>query len=345
MRSSLYVIRIFHMARKRTSTSSLKQSQINTIIFAILLIGVAVWLFSDYLNRPDSTGTATVRGTAVPLPTEAEVANPEPTATRSVRGTPVPPSTEAEGTILPTATPSVRGTAIPAAANNTPSMPDGVEEGLVVDVVDGDTIDVRLGNRVERVRMLGLNTPESVDPRRPVQCFGVEASTYNKSLTLDQLVYLEADSAQGNRDQFDRLLRYVWLADGRMVNLELIANGYAAQYTFNTPYKYRDLFRAAESSAKESTAGLWSPDTCNGDFDAPADFGGAGTEGTGCPDGCIQPPPDCTIKGNVNNAGRRIYHVDGRSDAYDNVNMNPGEGDRWFCTVPEAEAAGFVSAP
>jgi endonuclease YncB( thermonuclease family) len=331
------------MARKNPKSPKLKQSQINNVLFALLIVVVAVWLLSDYLNSPT---TNEVRGTAIPLPTESKTVLVEATVTRAVRGTPIPATTEAgNSNPSPTATTPIRGTPIPAPAANTPAMPETVEEGIVMDVVDGDTLDIRIGNRVERVRMIGLNTPESVDPRRPVQCFGVEASTFNKSLTLDQSVYLEIDPTQGDRDQFNRLLRYVWLPDGRMVNLELIANGYAAQYTFDTPYKYRDLFRAAERAAEESDAGLWSPTTCNGDFNAPADFGGAGTAGVGCPDGCIQPPTECTIKGNVNAAGRRIYHVDGQSDAYNGVNMNPGEGDRWFCTIEEAEAAGFISAP
>lgn len=330
------------MARKRTTPSRPSQSQFNTILFAIVLIALVVWLLNGYQANQDTPAPEDVRGTSVPLSTPDEEASVDPTATRPTRGTPIPDPTEADAT---TTTP-VRGTPIPMPSEDTPIMPDDVEEGIVVEVVDGDTLDVRLGNRVERVRMIGLNTPESVDPRRPVQCFGVEASLYNKSLILDQLVYLEEDPTQGSRDQFDRLLRYIWLSDGRLVNLELIANGYAAQYTFDTPYKYRDLFRSAERSAKDSEAGLWSPQTCDGDFDAPVDYGGASSgAGTECADGCIQPPAGCTIKGNVNAAGRQIYHVDGLSDAYDSVNMNPGEGDRWFCSTEEAEAAGFISAP
>lgn len=324
------------MARRKTTPSRTSQSQFNTILFAIVLIALVVWLLNGYQDSQNTPTPNDGRGTAVPRSTPAEEVNVDPTATRPTRGTPVP-----DATVGATITPP-----LPAPAIDTPAMPEDVEEGVVVAVVDGDTLDVRLGNRVERVRLIGLNTPESVDPRRPVQCFGVEASLYNKSLTLDQLVYLEEDPTQGSRDQFDRLLRYVWLADGRLVNLELIANGYAAQYTFDTPYKYRDLFRSAERSAKDSEGGLWSPQTCDGDFDAPADYGGesSGT-GTECPDGCIQPPAGCTIKGNINAAGRKIYHVDGLSDAYDSVNMNFGEGDRWFCSAEEAEAAGFVSAP
>lgn len=335
------------MARKPTSPPRSTQSQFNTILFAIVLIALAVWLIGGYLTDENGDSNATIRGTSVPLATT--IAQAEATTTRPIRGTALPLPTEAQpATIDPTATTPIRGTAVPAPSFITPAMPMDVEANIaeVIDVVDGDTLDVIFDGRRERVRLIGLNTPESVDPRRPVQCFGVEASGFTKSLALDQSVFLEFDNSQGERDQFDRLLGYVWLADGRLLNLELIGNGYAAQYTFNSPYRYRDLFREAERNAKATEAGLWSPQTCDGDFDASPDFGSTPTGGsTSCADGCIQPPAECTIKGNVNAAGRKIYHVNGQSNAYDSVNMNPGEGDRWFCTVEEAEAAGFISAP
>jgi micrococcal nuclease len=336
------------MARKPNTPARSSQSRFNIILFAIVLIALAVWLLNGYQDNQSSAIPNDVRGTSVPLPTSVAETEIDPTATRAVRGTAIPDPTEAEPSNPdPTESPPIRGTSIPAPLFDTPAMPADIEDSAaqVVDVIDGDTLDVRLDGRVERVRLIGLNTPESVDPRRPVQCFGVEASAFTKSLVLEETIYLEYDNTQGERDQFDRLLAYVWLADGRLLNLELIGGGYAAQYTFNTPYLYRDLFRSAERAARDSEAGLWSPQTCDGDFDAPADYGSVNGDGTGCAEGCIQPPADCTIKGNVNAAGRKIYHVDGLSDAYDSVNMNPGEGDRWFCSVDEAEMAGFISAP
>lgn len=145
-----------------------------------------------------------------------------------------------------------------------PSLPADLVRARVMRVVDGDTVDVRLDGRVERVRLIGINTPESVDPRRPVECFGVEAAANAHAMLDGQVALLEADPSQGDRDPNGRLLRYLWLADGRLVNLEQIAQGYAFEYTYAAPYRYQDQFRAAERAARAAEAGLWSPATCGG---------------------------------------------------------------------------------
>ena len=79
-----------------------------------------------------------------------------------------------------------------------------------------------------------------------------------------QIVRLEPDPSQGDQDRYGRLLRYVWLPDGRLVNLELIRQGYAFEYTYDRPYKYQALFQAAEREARAQQRGLWAPATCNG---------------------------------------------------------------------------------
>ena len=116
-----------------------------------------------------------------------------------------------------------------------------------------------------RVRLIGVDTPESVDPREPVQCFGREASAYTRRLVDGQAVLLEVDPTQGEFDRYDRRLGYVWTTDGRLVNYDLIRDGYAFEYTYNLPYRYQDAFKAAQRSARETSAGLWGPDTCAGD--------------------------------------------------------------------------------
>ncbi len=134
----------------------------------------------------------------------------------------------------------------------------------VVKVVDGDTINVSLDNKTEKVRLLGINTPEVVDPRVPVQCFGKEASDFAKSILAGKKVRLEPDPTQGDVDSYGRLLRYVYLEDDTFVNKLMIEKGYAFEYTYKLPYKYRDEFRAAQKTASEQNLGLWSPSTCNG---------------------------------------------------------------------------------
>ena len=123
---------------------------------------------------------------------------------------------------------------------------------LVSRVVDGDTIE--LENR-EKVRYIGMNTPETVDPRRPVQCFGHEASAKNKALVEGKQVTLVPDVE--DRDKYHRLLRYVYLEDGTFVNLELVKEGYATVYTFPPNVAHVSEFKTAEKSAREAQLGLW----------------------------------------------------------------------------------------
>jgi len=146
-------------------------------------------------------------------------------------------------------------------------MADSVnKEGYysVVKVVDGDTIEVNVDGVTEKIRLIGVDTPETVDPRKPVQCFGKEASDHTKSILNGKPVKLEADSTQDDRDKYQRLLRYVILEDGSNYNLQLIKDGYAYEYTYDVPYKYQKEFKAAQKDAQDSGRGLWAADTCDG---------------------------------------------------------------------------------
>jgi micrococcal nuclease len=134
----------------------------------------------------------------------------------------------------------------------------------VVKVVDGDTIAVVIDGKRETVRLIGINTPETVDPRRPVECFGKEASDKVKSLLTGTSVRLVSDPTQSERDRYNRLLRYVYLDDGRLFNQYLIEEGFAYEYTYGTPYEYREQFKTAEKNARENQRGLWSESTCSG---------------------------------------------------------------------------------
>lgn len=131
-------------------------------------------------------------------------------------------------------------------------------ESQVIRVVDGDTIIVALNHKPETVRLLGINTPETVAPNRPVQCYGPEASERTKELLANQIVKLEIDTSQDNRDKYNRLLRFVFLEEEN-VNESLVRDGYAREYTFNTkkPYLYQTQFRAAQKLAKKNKLGLW----------------------------------------------------------------------------------------
>ncbi len=120
-----------------------------------------------------------------------------------------------------------------------------------VRVVDGDTIVLDGG---ERVRLIGVDTPESVDPRRPVQYFGKEAAAFTRRIVEGKRVRLAFD--QQRYDRYARTLAYVYLEDGTFLNAEIIRQGYGHAYT-RFPFQYADEFRAYEREAREGRRGLW----------------------------------------------------------------------------------------
>ena len=137
---------------------------------------------------------------------------------------------------------------------------DGYE---VIKVVDGDTMDVNIDGKIERLRLIGIDTPETVDPRKDVQCFGIEASNKAKELLVGKFVTLESDDTQSVRDKYKRLLVYVFV-DGINFNKFMIQEGYAYEYTYDSVYKYQSEFKEAQLSAQSSNKGLWNPSTCSG---------------------------------------------------------------------------------
>ncbi len=126
----------------------------------------------------------------------------------------------------------------------------------VVEFADGDTISVDMNGSKEIIRFIGVDTPETHDPRKAVQCFGEAASNFTKHLIGNNVVRLEADSQNTNRDRYNRLLRYVYLPDNRLVNSEIIKQGYGFAYT-GFPFEKLEEFRALEKQAREQNLGLW----------------------------------------------------------------------------------------
>jgi micrococcal nuclease len=135
----------------------------------------------------------------------------------------------------------------------------------VTHVVDGDTLDVKIdGDGTARIRLLGVNTPEVVDPRKPVECFGKEASAFTKSLlTIGKRVRIDADPQADERDKYGRLLRSVILEDGTDLNATLVANGYAQAYlSFPLNPERKRQITKLQNEAKASQRGLWAPGAC-----------------------------------------------------------------------------------
>ena len=132
----------------------------------------------------------------------------------------------------------------------------------VLRVIDGDTIVVEINGTSEKVRLIGVNTPETVDPRKKVECFGKEASRFVTDILTGTSVSLEADVSQGERDRYGRLLRYVYLPDGTLFNKTIIAEGYGYEYTYHIPYRYMNEFKNAQYSAQKLKKGLWAEGVC-----------------------------------------------------------------------------------
>lgn len=224
----------------------------------------------------------------------------------------------------------------------------------VLRVADGDTIHINYNGKDEKVRFIGLDTPEIKDPRKPIQCFGREASAKMTELVENKKVRLEFDRTQGERDKYGRLLAFVSSEDNKNLAYEMIRQGYGNEYTYNSnPYKYQNEFKEAARKAREENKGLWAENTCAGDTTKPADMSATKPQPTPVSNSTprprtapapVAPTPQqqqsqgaCVIKGNISRNGK-IYHMPGQK--YYNK-TNP---EAIFCSEAEAQSAGFRRA-
>lgn len=172
------------------------------------------------------------------------------------------------GLLFTSETPSIEVVQNPSPSPTTTSRPLAIPDTtvyVVSEVVDGDTIKVQKDGKTETVRLIGIDTPETVDPRKPVQCFGKEASAKTKELLLNKEVTLESDPSQDAVDKYGRTLAYIYLQDGTNVNLLLVAEGYATEYTYDSnPYRYQKEFLEAQQTARSQEKGFWAANTCAG---------------------------------------------------------------------------------
>jgi micrococcal nuclease len=196
---------------------------------------------------------------------------------------------------------------------------------VVLEVIDGDTLKVEVNGKQETVRLLLIDTPESVHPTKPVQPFGVEASDYvKKLLPKGTEVKLELDVRE--RDKYGRLLAYVWV-EGKMVNELLLEQGYArVAYVFEPNTKYVDEFRAIQEKARKKELRIWSLEN----YATERGF----NEQVAGEQQCDKP----MIKGNIRKDGKKIYHLPS-SPQY-----NVTKAEMMFCTEEEAKEAGFRPA-
>ncbi len=152
------------------------------------------------------------------------------------------------------------------ASNGKPATNAMLGTYKVQKVIDGDTIELNIDGRTQKVRLIGMDTPEVVDPRKVVQCFGREASAQGHKRLEGQTIRLEYDVQVGEHDKYGRLLAYVFLSDGSNYAEGMIRDGYAHEYTYqNQAYKYQATFKSAEAEAQAANRGFWAPETCSGD--------------------------------------------------------------------------------
>ncbi|MGH8982522.1 MAG: thermonuclease family protein [Acidimicrobiia bacterium] len=163
----------------------------------------------------------------------------------------------------------------------------------VARVIDGDTIEVHLNGREESVRLIGIDTPETVHPSRPVECFGKVASQFTTDRLAGRTVRLEFDVER--RDRYERLLAYVW-RDNKLFNHTIVRRGYAQIATYPPNVKYVDRLLAAQRKARTEGAGLWSSCDAESSESTGAATGAQASSGKCDPNyggACIPPyPPD-----------------------------------------------------
>ena len=228
-----------------------------------------------------------------------------------------------------------------------PAKPSGLSQVTIARVVDGDTVVTITG---ERIRYIGIDTPETVHPYKAVEFYGKEASNKNKSLVEGKTVELEKDVS--NKDKYGRTLAYIWLGN-EMINAKLVAEGYAYAYTYPPDVKHSEYFVALQRLAQQNKLGLWvdyqQPVTGNSQ---PTNSNGDSGDNTPSTPPVIIPPANttppannpasqtCDIKGNISSSGEKIYHVSG-GRYYDATQIDTSAGERWFCSEAEAVSAGW----
>lgn len=144
-------------------------------------------------------------------------------------------------------------------SDSTSDIKENWQKAKVSRIIDGDTIQLESG---QKVRYIGIDTPETVDPRRDPQCFGKEASLRNQELIENKEIYLEKDVSE--TDRYGRLLRYIYLEENDIsINEQLVKEGYAVASSYPPDVKYQEKFKTAEQEARENQKGLWQEGVCS----------------------------------------------------------------------------------
>lgn len=249
-----------------------------------LLFGAALAVLTGCTTAtPVTTGpvtppsSASVLSTPTPGPTGSRIGESWDTTTLTpgpgstlVADTPPPASTAPEDLGRSSSTSSAEPGAPDSVTPEAPDAPvenDSSEPTFTVDTAhavvpsapDGDTIHAIVDGNQYTVRIIGIDTPETVDPRKPIQCFGSQASDRTKGELTGEVVTLTPDPTQGDKDKYGRLLRYVNLADGTDWGAQLIKEGLAREYKYKTVYERRSTYLGLQDEARRNGTGGWGP--------------------------------------------------------------------------------------
>ena len=140
---------------------------------------------------------------------------------------------------------------------STPTPIEKEESVELVRVVDGDTVIIKINDKEESVRLIGINAPEKNE------CYSKEATDELKKILVDKNIKIETDESQNDKDKYDRLLRYIYLEDGTFVNEKLVKDGFAKEYTYKIAYKFQIDFKNDQKMAVENKLGMWADGVCN----------------------------------------------------------------------------------
>jgi prophage lambdaCh01 nuclease domain protein len=226
------------------------------------------------------------------------------------------------------------------------SINDLFEVATITNVTDGDTVTVGIYGQGYKTRLIGVDTPETVHPSKPVEFMGKEASDFTKEQLQDKKVWLEKDVSE--TDRYDRLLRYIWLEEpndlenptyedvrDKMFNGILVRDGYANAATFPPDVKYQEYFARIEQEAREKGVGLWNEEAAAA-YVPPQGSKQANNSG-GWHETNNPSKNNGMIKGNKNSM---IYHVPGGAS----YNKIAEHNTVYFNTEEEAQAAGYRRA-
>lgn len=198
----------------------------------------------------------------------------------------------------------------------TETQPSQERTVLVTRIIDGDTIELEDGTRV---RLLGIDTPESG------QCASEQSTAATSGLVLNKSVELETDIQL--KDRYNRTLAHIFV-DGVHVNEELVKAGWATVLTIPPNVKYVDKLLKAQQGARARSLGIWADDPC------------PSSNSPNPSNPSASPSSDCLIKANISSSGEKIYHVQGQR-YYEKTKIEESKGERWFCTEEEAVQAGW----